>query len=345
MKGLVMIGLIGLACRAKMMVLAQSAVDIAQDSVVELQSGVIINNTFYKIKSASGFLIYNEDSSGAYVVTDYNAVQNTDAERETYCQQLGIEANNVTDTIRVVVDGVSKDLTSSLISNTSQTVCVLTMDSIGSKSALFLESEDNISQGEEIYILSYNGKPVQGQIQSTSVEQGYFQYSSNALVADAGAVIVNKQGSVVGMNMSSGCALSIGEIETVLEVYKLPFNSKEISSQMEVVQQLLKDCEEKANDSSYKRDSRENLQEVLEVAEDILNSEDVGTEELTQVQNQLIEARLQLKRKMDLSRKIVYVLAVWMVSLLIWLLIVLIRNHRMQKKQQKNLEQYTPTRL
>ena len=57
-------------------------IEDAKQGVVEIFSGFTTNdNTFYKMKHASGFLISNEEDN-TYVVTSYDDLKNSEKEKE-----------------------------------------------------------------------------------------------------------------------------------------------------------------------------------------------------------------------------------------------------------------------
>ncbi len=321
------------------------SVENAKNAIVEVQAGVeSYSGDFYKIKSASGFVIYNQQN-GAYIVTTNHTINISNKEKNNICKKKKIDssASGLSTRIRVIVEGDVSTNVEVKAKSKKDDFCVLAVDDVlNKKSVLHLSSGDDSYVGDDIYVLGYspnteksgvyNSDDVEihnGKIQDTSAKVSsniYLQHSAVIVPEQSGGPILDKDGYLLGMANSSVVnksmniyyALPIDKIKTILDNYGISYESKEKDIAYEKMKSLYEKSKKDINSNSYKNESKELLKDSVQKTEELLKQTEFSIDDIENVNKQMIEGENYLIKK---KSKIFIIKSV----LLIFLLIVFIR--------------------
>ena len=331
----------------------EDKIDKAKNGIVEIYAGFTKDSgKFYKIQHSCGFVLSNQDGQ-AYVVTNYTPMQISDSDIQNYCKDHNISYNNgsTTKSIQIVIKRDVKAEAVVKAESKQQNYCILQVDGgLSEKDPLTLGAKESVVTGDKVYSLGFkidadeeddatefsasDVKIYEGSVQDTGANKDglfYIQHSARVTSGNTGGPILNENGYVVGLNDGTLAnedremyyALPIDEVREVLDNYEINYESKDRILTINSYRKLLKECEAAVNSREYKTKSRQQLSEVLQQAYTIENSRDVDMEAMETSAVQLNEAKAKLEKKMTLSRKIVWVLAVTLAALAGWLVYLL----------------------
>lgn len=119
----------------------------------------------------------------------------------------------------------------------------------------------------------------------------------------------------------------------ILDNFAIDYSSRKNDGLKQKLESLRMECLELYQAGNYKKDSLKALGEALAKAEQLTEQEKFQPEEIQQVCQELQEARDKLIPEMGKIQKLIYVLAGLIALLCIWLLILLILNHKDKKKE------------
>lgn len=339
----------------------------AKNGIVGVFSGVTDREgTFFQMKSGSGFLICNAEGT-TYIVTNYSIIHNSGKEKTAYREEHGIddEQSGMTDVIRVAVKGDVTIEASVLTLSEEMNVCILsTENAVNEKTALKLGDSNAMATGDPVYALGFPKDTKSTEFQASDVEifQGnvqdkasypsgteYIQHSAVISEGNAGGPILDAEGYVVGINCSeysdaaSGryYSLPVNELIEVLDNFSVNYGSKKKDVLKRELEKLQQECVQLKESGEYKKDSLEGMQIALSEVEKLSETEHPALQEMEEVYQQLEQAKDALVPKMKKITIAIYVFAVFIVLVFLFLLRILLLNRRDQKKEiTANQEEY-----
>lgn len=335
----------------------EDPVNEAKKSIVEIYSGFTTNDeSFHKLKHASGFVIGNE-SDRAYVITTYDTLKSSEKKKKKYCKKKNISVENQTlnDDILVVVKGDVTARAEIVTASEKENYAILQVDGgISERIPVKLDTTENVVTGDTVYALGFaedagendestdrhteftdmDVEIIEGKIQDSRSNQGgilYLQHSAKISEGNTGGPLLNEDGYVIGVNTASlneegrsiFYSLPMDGIQEILDNFQVIYESK---SSDEIIQQyrlLLEECKSLAVNKTYKSKSKEKLSEVLQSVEAI-DVNDMGKEQMKEKIQLLEDAKEELQLKMSVTRKLIFFLAFVIVVLLFWLIGLLI---------------------
>lgn len=298
-------------------------IEDAKNGIVAVQAGVkSYDGKFYQIKSASGFVVCNEQGS-VYIVTTNHSVSVTDEEKKAVCEKNKMDdASGLDVEVRILVEGdVPSDVTVKTAS-AQEDFCILEAeDVLNTKTPLRLSDDREMAIGDSVYMLGFSEKPEgssgygsgdveihAGTVQDTAALMGgsaYMQHSAVIMPAQSGGALLNKSGYLVGMGNSAVTnkginayyALPISKIRSILDNYGIAYGSRERDEMLFKLEKAYQECREQCESGQYKNDSVEALKAAMQKigGEDAL--EKMSMEELEKVQDVLDQGRESLVRK------------------------------------------------
>lgn len=335
----------------------EDLVNEAKKSIVEIYSGFTTNDeTFHKLKHASGFVIGNE-SDRAYVITTYDTLKSSEKKKKKYCKKKNISVENQTlnDAIYVVVKGDVTARAEIVTASEKENYAILQIaGGISERIPVKLDTTENVVTGDTVYSLGFaedagendestdrhteftdmDVEIIEGKIQDSRSNQGgilYLQHSAKISEGNTGGPLLNEDGYVIGVNTASlneegtfiFYSLPMDGIQEILDNFQVIYESK---SSDEIIQQyrlLLEECKSLAVDKTYKSKSKQKLSEVLQSIESI-DVNEMGKEQMKEKIQLLEDAKEELRLKMSVTRKLIFFLAFVIVVLLFWLIGLLI---------------------
>lgn len=331
----------------------------AKKGIVEVLSGFTDGNgKFYKMKSASGFLISNGEN-GAFIVTNAGILKSTNKEKKAFCKENGVKtgSSQLADSVQIVIRGDVTAEAQILTQSGELDFCILSLDSVvNEKSELKLGDSSLPVTGDTVFTLGFptditelefseeEVEVYQGSIQDKASNQNgepYIQHSAAVLEGNAGGPLLDAEGYVIGINcfqysdVDSGryYALPVNKVAEILDNFAIDYSSRKNDGLKQKLESLRMECLELYQAGNYKKDSLKALGEALAKAEQLTEQEKFQPEEIQQVCQELQEARDKLIPEMGKIQKLIYVLAGLIALLCIWLLILLILNHKDKKKE------------
>ena len=309
----------------------------AKNSIVLIQTGYSSKNGFKRVKEASGFIVSNNNGE-VFVITTAHAID------------IGNMSGDETKTIRVIVRGdVASELTEYAVSKKHDFV-VLQSDNVlkekGESVLLDDDSFDGISSVTELYFpasgmkessdIQYDANDVLTSIESlidvrTINNAVCINYSGSPKQVSDGGALVNDDGIVLGLidyEKSSGdscSAISIGEIEKVLDNYGVRYSTDKIRHAYSELYYLAEAALKQDANDNYTAESKRSLESELENAVTALSESSYDLDALLSSIKGLENAQKQLKRKVGklvwiagLLLIVITILCIKMVSLIIW---------------------------
>lgn len=345
-----------------------------KQGIVEIYSGFYSEDgVFHQMKHASGFLVSNQESR-AYIVTVYDALRNKEKKKKSYCKKHGIpyENNTLDNSIQVVIKGDVTIDASILTESEKENYSILQVDSsISEKKPVTFGSNRDLVIGDTVYALGFaedagayddtmnrhmefaamDVKVEVGNIQDTGANSGgvlYLQHSAFVHSGNTGGPLLNENGYIIGLNNvklnedGTGVyySLPIDNIRGILDNFEVPYQSIERMEIFEQYRELLEKSEKLLENSAYKTASKEELQEAMNAAKNIVLDENTDINEINEISEQLIKGETFLQLKMKTTRKAVIVLGVIIVLLTIYLIPLIVWKWK-NKKEEKIKERET----
>ncbi|MDO5411621.1 MAG: FHA domain-containing protein [Lachnospiraceae bacterium] len=330
-------------------------------AIVEVYSGFVNQNgKFYKMKSASGFVVAAEDSQ-SYILTNYDILVNSEKSKKAYCKKHKIkyQKDSLYDALRVVVkDDVVVEAVI-MIKSDKQNYGILGIESsMSEKPPVKLGNSEDLSTGDIVYTQGFNKKSektefsefdveiYEGNVQDRKVSRDgifYIQHSAKITKGNTGGPLVNAEGYVVGLNNAAFSkekegiyySLYIDEIKSVLDNFGIHYESKDKDSITEELRAEVKKSEQLLANKNYKTSSKEALSTALESVNYLLREPYQKQESISAALEQLTDAQSHLVLKMKTSRKVIYALAAVIVLLVIWLLRLLWKQGQFEKEKKR----------
>ena len=312
-------------------------IETAKKSIVLIQTGYSTKSGFKKVKESSGFIVSNNNGE-VFIITTAHGVD------------IGDSSGDMTKTIRVIVRGdVASELTEYAVSKKQDFVVLQSEDVLKEKGeAVFLDNDiiDEISSVTEMYFplkgkkktssIQYEAKDVltntESLINSKTINNTIcINYSGSPKKASDGGVLVNENGIVVGMidygksNGESCSAISITEIEKVLDNYGVNYSTDKIRNAYSELYYLAEDALKQDASDNYTAESKSSLERELEKAASTLSESPYDLDALLASTKGLENAQKQLKTKVDklfwivgLLLIVIVFLSIRLVSLIRW---------------------------
>lgn len=362
---------------------AEDPIADSKNSIVEIYYGITTDDgVFHRIKHASGAIISNQEEK-AYILTAFNSVHAGQKGKLNYCKKNNIstENNSLTDTIQIVTKGdVVAAPAQILTSSEDKNFCLLETDrGLAEKSAVKLGISQDLVSGIKVYSLGFASDAgekdeeanryteftaldvvvSEGTIQDVSANQKgvmYLQHSAAITGGNHGGALIDEKGYLVGINdaklndqeRSAFYSLPVDEIREILDNYQVPYVSIDKEYSLENFRNLLSECQSLLASNDYKPKSKEALQEAVEYAGTVLQTNNPEEESIREASDKLKEAKTLLAAKMKTSRKIIIVLGFVIAILLIILIRLLLwkRSYRKNKKKRGNsrtLDEISPS--
>ncbi|MDU3243053.1 MAG: trypsin-like peptidase domain-containing protein [Clostridiales bacterium] len=342
------------------------------DKISETKSGILEikagftdkNGRFHMLKRSSGCLISN-GSGYTYVVTTYHSVNISNKEKSAYCKEKEIETDvkELTDSIRVMIKGDVDVEAVVMTESQAQDYSILSVDSvINEKNALKLGSSGSLKTGDPVYVLGFPdevpGNAVQYSEADVEIHAGYIQDASSkrkdavciqhsgvVTPGNSGGALVDTDGYFVGLNNAAYTneeirayySLAVDEIKEILDNYGIVYGSKEKELALQNLKTLLSKCRELEESGDYKGESLVTLQQNIQAVEGAMKESELTVDGIQEKVSLLEKSRSNLEKKMPLTRKVVYILAVCCILLfakLMHILIVRWKDNRSPRKQK-----------
>lgn len=333
----------------------ENIIEDAKNSIVEIQSGVIgSNGKFYQMKYGSGFLISNEDGA-TYIVTSCNIAQNSNDDIQKYCETQNIDTENsqMSNIVRIVVKGDVAVEANVVVKSEAENYCILSTENVVSeKTALKLGDASNLKANAVLYALGFPENPKDiaylsgdveifyGILESVSVEDEkikQLKHTMNIHEGSTGGPLLDEDGYVLGMNFgNSPYSVAINEIAEVLDNFSIYYGSRLIDENYIALENLYNECMELAEGSDYKYESIQQLQEVLQDVEQVLREDAPTAENLENALYTLTKIKEDMIPKTSQVTIYIYILAGCIVVLTIWLIVLLVLNHKDAKAKKSS---------
>lgn len=332
----------------------------AKNSIVEIYYGITTDDgAFHRMKHASGVLISNQEDK-AYILTVYNSVVAGKKAKNDYCKQHKIktENNSLTDTIQIVTKGDVVASPAQILTNSKdKNFCILETDrGLAEKSPAKLGISKELVTGNKVFSLGFASDAGEkddeanryteftamdvvvneGSVQDSSANKKgimYLQHSATITGGNHGGPLVDEKGYVVGINdvkMNNETdpvyySLPVDEIREILDNYQVPYVSIDKEYSLESFKNLLAECQSLLESKEYKPKSKEALQEAVEHARTILQTNNPDEEDIREASTMLTDAKLLLVPKMKTTRKVIIalgivigILFILLIRLLLW---------------------------
>ncbi|OUQ62898.1 hypothetical protein B5E53_16885 [Eubacterium sp. An11] len=337
-------------------------IEDAKQGVVEIFSGFTTNdNTFYKMKHASGFLISNEEDN-TYVVTSYNDLKNSEKEKEQYCKtnDISVDGFSLQNSIKVIVKGDVTAEATIVTESKKENYAILQLDdSLNERIPLKLGVSHQTLIGDKIYTMGFSENTddnvmflpedvqiTEGTIQDTYANRNdatYLQHSALISVGNTGGPILNEKGYVIGINninlnendKNAFFSLSIDEVREVLDNFKIPYESMETDMAWNDFYAIVEKSRKLLEDKSYKNQSKTELRQTLQEAEVLLDSDTATPVDITSMTEKLKQAGAELQLKIKSTKKIMIILLIVIILLLVWIIKFLYINNQRNKSIKK----------
>lgn len=338
----------------------QTSIETTKDGLVEIQTGLMDDNSFRQVRKCNGFLISNSEGE-VYVVTTRRGIRITEKDRN----KADVD-NNAPRSIRIIVRGdVVSELSEEAVSK-KQDFCILKSDDVvQSKGIVSLRDSGKGSEGEAVHVLGFpsknkNGdtilydssdvKDIQGQTLMPIEMDGatYIRHTVSVPRSLDGSVLVDADGFVIGMNTitksdgEEGYALAVADIESVLNDFGIPYET-DLSEQ--AYQRLYSRCQQgikQSGQSRYKAESKMQLEAELQYSAEVLTEKPYDLEALLKADERLAKAQDELKTKIPKLVWVNIILGAVLLFILIRFLKLLIWRRkngiRPKKKKPENPE-------
>ncbi len=337
--------------------------------IIEVESGFVdAKGTFWKMKSGSGFLIANKEHD-TYIVTNSSNVSNTPGKIKKFCKKHAIDTENMqlANTIRVVVTG---DVTASaevVMKSAERDYCVLSAANVVSqKESLKIGNSANVQVNDPVYAYGFpkqtdaqaaleyselDVRPIQGAVTLTDAYQDngvYLAHSAPVMQGYEGGPLLDADGYVIGLNCKQSpeedtgiaYAVPIDEISAVLDNFSIYYGSRAIDEAYAQLTGAYQECTRILEAGGYKQESVERLQQALETADEVMKLEEPSAAVFTNAYQTLWAARDLLEPKTKTLTIVMAVLAACDGLLLIWMLILAVKNAR--EKKQMEMQRVQP---
>lgn len=337
--------------------------------IIEVESGFVdAKGTFWKMKSGSGFLIANKEHD-TYIVTNSSNVSNTPGKIKKFCKKHSIDTENMqlANTIRVVVTG---DVTASaevVMKSAERDYCVLSAANVVSqKESLKIGSSANVQVNDPVYAYGFpkqtdaqaaleyselDVRPIQGAVTLTDAYQDngiYLAHSAPVMQGYEGGPLLDADGYVIGLNCRQSpeedtgiaYAVPIDEISAVLDNFSIYYGSRAIDEAYVQLTGAYQECTRILETGGYKQESAERLQQALETADEAMKLEEPSAAAFTNAYQSLLSAQDMLEPKTKALTIVMAVLAACDGLLLIWMLILAVKNAR--EKKQMEMQRVQP---
>lgn len=342
---------------------AAEAVDFEQikKGIVEIQSGFNdANGLFRMVKSGSGFLLSNTEGK-TYIIAGNSIAQTSKNEIEKFCgnQEIAIENLSLDDVTKVVVKGdVTVDVSLDTDSEKKDFAILSTGNVLNEKKSLRLRDDFQWEAGDKIYLLAFRQREenqeyiasdvnmYQGKIENRdiSLDSEYsFNFSAELPEDCTGGVLLDEEGYVIGIRndgMSNASndyhvATSITEIIEVLDNWTIYYESALKDQGRNDLRELYQECTQMCDSGRYKKKSVQEMQTALEEVKALENMTEVSLESTQDAYEQLRSVKEKMVQKMEKIQLIFWTLAGIIAILLIWLILLLVRNYLDKKKEQE----------
>lgn len=362
---LLAICLIGILSPVKALAADMQTAD-ASAGIIEVQSGFMDEaGRFWKMKSASGFLIANKEN-GTYIITNCATVSNTPRSIKKFCKKNAINTENshFSNYIQIMIEGDVAAQAEVVVKSAEKDYCVLSAANVVSqKEPLKLADSTAIAVNDPVYawgIAADNGagqeasqsarmaRPVQGMVteKETYLEGGIFiSHSAPVDRGYTGGALLDAQGYVVGLccrqspeeDTGVSFALPINEISAVLDNFSIYYGSKAIDEAYAQLETARQECTEISAQGGYKKASVETLEGALKAAAQALEQEEPTAAGLTEAYQALAAARDGLVAKAKTLSITIRILPALILVLFIWAIVLTIKNAK--EKKQMNVPQ------
>lgn len=344
----------------------------AEAGVIEVQSGFVdTKGKFWCMKSGSGFLIANKESD-TYIVTNCSSVSNTPNKIKKYCKKNEIDTENMqlTNAIRVVITGDVTAEAEVVVKSAEKDYCVLSAANVVSqKESLKLGDSTRIAVNDLVYAYGFpkqtdtqestmeysemDVRSMQGAVVQTEAyrDSGIFlSHSAPVVQGMEGGPLMDADGYVIGMNCKQSpeddtgvaYALPIQEISAVLDNFSIYYGSRAIDEAHGQLGAVYQECLGIQEAGGYKKDSMETLGQALEQAQEMLQKEEPGAQELLLTCQILSDAKDALVPKTEKITIAILALAVVDALLLIWMIILAVKNAEEKKLMEMRRLQPAP---
>jgi S1-C subfamily serine protease len=338
-------------------------VENAKSGIVEIYSGFRSQSgKFYKVKSASGFIVTNSDE-GAYIITNNHSVALSEKDKKTYCKISKITYDNsYTNAIVIVVKGdVSSEL-SVVAQSVNEDYCILHSDNVVSeKSAVTLGNSSSVAIGDSVYVMGFTAESSsnaysqfdeseveihEGKVQDNNAQSSKFTYIQHSAVINSGntgGATLDSQGNVVGLNNSSMTddsinayySLPIDTIKNVLDNYKINYKSVDKIAKYDELTALYQECTDLSKNTDYTSDSRQQLSEVVESLQITIQETTLDTKTMQEAIDTLNQAKNALEKGTQTSVIVIWVMAFVVVLLAFIFVKLLLFNRKFKAKESK----------
>lgn len=344
----------------------------AEAGIIEVLSGFVdAKGKFWKMRSGSGFLIANKEHD-TYIVTNSSNVSNTPQKIKKFCKKNEIDTENMqlVNTIKVVITGDVTADAEVVVKSAEKDYCILSAANVVSqKESLKLGDSARLMVNDMVYAygfpepsgmegdtMQYSEMEVhkaQGAVTQTEayLESGtYLAHSAPVMQGSAGGPLLDADGYVVGLNCKqspeddSGIAyaLPINEITAVLDNFSIYYGSRAIDEARALLTADYQECMQIREAGGYKKASMEVLEQALAAAEEAMALEEPYAADLMNASQALLTARDGLIPKTETLTIAIVVLGVCDLLLLIWMLVVAVKNAK--EKKQMELQRMQGTR-
>lgn len=333
----------------------------AKRGIVEIETGFSKENgKFYKMKHGSGFLVCNSKDEGVFIVTNTSKVTLSEKQKKEYCKKHKIKFESQQDlktVFRVIVDGdVTEDLTM-LSSSKEQDICILESENvIQTKKALPLENQQEVEIGDRVYAMGFSEGPTNdytaenveihgGEVEDSAArikQENYIQHTASINTENSGGPLLSQEGYVIGINnatksvkgTTSGYALPVTELITLLDNYGVSYDSKERHTTYAELEKYYKECQKKIDSNTYRSASVENLESALKEVKSMLSDgEESSIKDYKEAKELLEEGEQGLVKKTSKLRMVSVVLAVVIGVLGIWLVVLLVQIGKRKRNE------------
>lgn len=336
----------------------------AEAGIIEVLSGFVdAKGKFWKMRSGSGFLIANKEHD-TYIVTNSSNVSNTPQKIKKFCKKNSIDTENMqlVNTIKVVITGDVTADAEVVVKSAEKDYCVLSAANVVSqKESLKLGDSTRLMVNDMVYAYGFpepsgmegdtmqysemEVRSIQGILTQTEtyLENGvYLAHSAPVVQGCAGGPLLDADGYVVGLNCrqspedDSGIAyaLPINEITAVLDNFSIYYGSRAIDEARAQLHADYEQCMQIQAEGGYKKALMEALELALSAAEEAMALEEPYAADFINASQALHAARDELIPKTETLTVAIVVLGVCDLILLIWMLVVAVKNSK-EKKQME----------
>lgn len=326
--------------------------DEAKKGIVRLYVGYVSNDEaeqkFYALKESSGCLVSNFDNN-VYIVATYHDMNITKKEQKKFLKKKKLKKDNVTLSRKVVISDDMKSDVEIITTSENSDFCLLSVDDVlKEKVSLRFKKQETIKKKQEIYTLGYNSgnvKKIGGKIVDISEknEDGiYIAHTAKISDESSGGALISEDGYFLGLNNAKyskdGTYYSLDNepIRELLDNRGIYYYSEEKDIEIAKLNKEIKKCEKYLSDKSYKAESREMLNEVLqEIKEELNGNESISCEELQNLQKKLKEGEHKLAKKTSKIFVFQIIIAVIDIVVLVYILIILFKNIKIKKMENE----------